>query len=975
MDYILKKFGASINMTKHRDITRINFLRARIEYVFYLLLGFTWNKYKDQTDLSKMLSFAEELNKDLMLGKIIGYILAFDKSGEVIKTDTSVIMKEYNELRIRDLAHGYIINNPIDEENKLNDIYKRLCECTPLLAREANIIVVTNKIEDKWEGYCLSKSQFPKIWNCSADVLRSCTLPCVMYQFNESEAYEYFQLSPFIHIEKDAGTNVSFFTFFGIENKGVGNKKVTYTNLFDDNKIQIESPHLKNPLKDEEYRRISNTGTVMNPFEPNYKKYIDVGVRKTVDNFVKKNKANVTAVLSGNGGVGKTSCAQKICMDLFDDRNSPFKYIIFASAKDRRFNVKTGKIEEISAGLKNYYGVIETIYRTIKNKEPDFLDEESEAFNNFVDSFREWSGEGKILLVVDDFETFNDEEKEKIAEFLRGLDTHKHKVLVTTRNRALIDGQKIQTDSLDEEATVDFIKAKLEDMYPAQSGYFNELITKRENIDRIHTITEGVPVFIIQWIHLFAQKHEDALGESNLSSREEARRFLVERVYNYFNQDAKILYAALYKISEKGSNLLFDKDTLKSICEKSIGFNTFETALDELEKMNVVQKYGNSENTYLIYNDSYLSDMKERFFALKEQTRDSISNKLDQNYGGRIFSQPYDSLLAEARLAFNQGSNSKAESTYRQVIKNTDFPREKRVEALIGMITMMTTIDRYEDAIKAFNTYKEFSDHPKLVETYIWALWGCTSDTQKRDCQKTVFEFLEKYFCDHKDVNSENLSTYAMGATFYSRYVSDHNIGSKHDAFEWCYNVYQYAHSLSDEEFTRQILEVRSVKQNTSTALIQGINISKKLCYEDGYKEKLGEIANFYLGRYPQNLTATNRMSILNTLKKLGVEKDDYSDRLFKFVYSESFINMKNNNILGFFGKVDFNGAPAKVLLHIKECAPRFVKPDEMLAFEKYLKDGNTIDVKIKRTSGGLSASLIGVSPSFDHFISSLAKK
>ena len=157
--------------------------------------------------------------------------------------------------------------------------------------------------------------------------------------------------------------------------------------------------------------------------------------------------------------------------------------------------------------------------------------------------------------------------------------------------------------------------------------------------------------------------------------------------------------------------------------------------------------------------------------------------------------------------------------------------------------------------------------------------------------------------------------------------------------------------------------------------MIQGINISEKLCYEDGYKEKLGEIAKFYLDRYPEKLTATNRMRILNTLKKLRVEKDDYSDRLFKFVYSSSFINKNNNNILGFFGKVDFDGAPDNALLHIKQCAPRIVKPDEMLAFEKYLKDGNTIDVKIKRTSGGLSASLIGVSPSFDHFISSLAKK
>ena len=57
MDYILKRFEASINLSKPGQTERFNFLKARIEYIYYLLLGYTWNKHKNEVRLSELTSF------------------------------------------------------------------------------------------------------------------------------------------------------------------------------------------------------------------------------------------------------------------------------------------------------------------------------------------------------------------------------------------------------------------------------------------------------------------------------------------------------------------------------------------------------------------------------------------------------------------------------------------------------------------------------------------------------------------------------------------------------------------------------------------------------------------------------------------------------------------------------------------------------------------------------------------------------
>lgn len=72
------------------------------------------------------------------------------------------------------------------------------------------------------------------------------------------------------------------------------------------------------------------------------------------------------------------------------------------------------------------------------------------------------SYQGKILLVVDDFETFTKEEKDKIEKFILGLNINYHKIIITTRAANIKLGQEFQTSELTESETSQFLMRVIE---------------------------------------------------------------------------------------------------------------------------------------------------------------------------------------------------------------------------------------------------------------------------------------------------------------------------------------------------------------------------------------------------------------------------------------------------------------------------------------------------------------------------------
>ena len=112
----------------------------------------------------------------------------------------------------------------------------------------------------------------------------------------------------------------------------------------------------------------------------------------------------------GHGGVGKTALIQHIATNLFNQQRKKFDYIIFASAKDRKYNPVTGEIEDILDNVRSFEEVIFTISSTLFD-----LDLGYEQFSEDIDKYIELilNHNSKSLIIIDDFETFNDIERKR----------------------------------------------------------------------------------------------------------------------------------------------------------------------------------------------------------------------------------------------------------------------------------------------------------------------------------------------------------------------------------------------------------------------------------------------------------------------------------------------------------------------------------------------------------------------------------
>ena len=112
----------------------------------------------------------------------------------------------------------------------------------------------------------------------------------------------------------------------------------------------------------------------------------------------------------------------------------------------------------------------------------------------------------KILLIFDDFETFSKEEKIKITEFVSSLNINHHKVVITTRSANLITGIEIQTSELTKDQTVNFLIEALKNEFPSFNREQLEIELKKIDFqEKIHEITSGRPLFILQLVVLLIQ--------------------------------------------------------------------------------------------------------------------------------------------------------------------------------------------------------------------------------------------------------------------------------------------------------------------------------------------------------------------------------------------------------------------------------------------------------------------------------------
>ncbi len=499
MDSILRRFENRREIIGENDKENQKIILNTLSYSLNLCLGYLWNYWAEETVdeeiiRKKIIDFFKEEKKsnktfedngkkinldgkELTEGSkniIISFLFnACKKSGEIkelLFNSDEAIEQFWKLIKIRNkYAHSFVSTG--DSEEMLLKNIESTNARIPLLGEEFSLVVFTeyNRISQRyiaWEydsdgSLPKSISVSPKNVKRKGEYIES-DFPRTYLKYNGT----YYKLSPFVHIVPRTD---QFLVLNQMLNVELGMIKLS--NIFPQGNIndllysKLSFPEFKvsGLQKNKNIVIKPQTGVVVSSFTPNYieEAYVEdiTGIEGRIKEHIYGNKAlsSVITTIWGHGGVGKTACVQHIIGELLKDEDSLYDHIVFASAKDREFDTDLGKIKEIDNPVKSYRDVLFEINKVLMNGDEDDFDEE-----DVEDIIRGYGTNGenkKILIVIDDFETFDDDEKTKIINLFSQARASFVKVLITTRNKQIVAGNEISVNELDIESSIRFIKS------------------------------------------------------------------------------------------------------------------------------------------------------------------------------------------------------------------------------------------------------------------------------------------------------------------------------------------------------------------------------------------------------------------------------------------------------------------------------------------------------------------------------------
>lgn len=458
----------------------------------------------------------------------------------------------------------------------------------------------------------------------------------------------------------------------------------------------------------------------MNKFELNYKSYMETPVEKDIFEYLKHNTSNVQATLWGHGGVGKTAAVQYVCESIFHgecDENCTFKYIVFVTAKDRKFDPQSGNIVKVN-NLKTYNDIIRQIIQIVFNEniiddDPKTIIENEERIAHFQD---------KLLLVIDDYETFIDADKQSIQEFINTLDLNYHRVIITTRNKKLANGIPIQTSEFDENQTISFMKTIIANEYPNFQDKVDEILESKENITDIYKATEGRAISIHHLVNLLVQRGFSKELLKELHNSINMSKFLYDRIYSLLSKDAQVIFCCISLLANK-ENLVFSLKTLEFVSDEISFENSLDDSIDELILQKVIEK-SNTELLYRVYADNILNEMRMRYVQLSDNVKKLIEKKKKQLGGSFEIRSIDEALLKEARKTGISGTYEETKESYLRLIRNKKIGESTRKTAICEYLEIvMINVKNSKDIIE--NKKILYTPNDKNCEKkYIIALWN-----------------------------------------------------------------------------------------------------------------------------------------------------------------------------------------------------------------------------------------------------------
>lgn len=748
MNYILSQIDRKISF--HKSANNKSILKAHYQskFEFYLIyiLSYLWNKNYDRVSDSQ-----REYVVNCVLKPSIGTIISLARTLDCDKIifgnrklkKLEAKINEYPQFRNERIGHGYSfeddIYNHITFFESLFDIIDNAD--TELINEKYDLIKVQSIDANNYTGIRYSADGMNySLWTC----------PKAKENFNTDDIYlmskdgEYIRLSPFIHIVDED----EFYSFISIEDKLSGRTKynrLVKTGFITKDNVEFE----KLSISVDKIKRKAANGTIVNNFDNNYKKYIDTGIIKYILAFLKENKSSVFATLWGHGGVGKTASIQRVIEIISNNETKLFDYIIFISAKDRYYNYYRGEVIKVSNPIATFNDII-VITNTIV-----FNDS-----NNSQSAIVSYSG--KVLIVVDDFETFSKDEKSKITRFIKGLDINHHKVILTTRAATFITGEEIQTKELTLTETRSFFIESFKNEFPhLPIKQFQDELDKEDILNEVFQITSGRPLFILQLMIFAAEKGSISNTlDKEINRSKAAINFLYDRLYEYLSNNAKNMFLAI--------SLLVDENDLTGLTE-SLQFvlsfegkdEVFQSAINELLKLKIIQI--EDSDFYKVYSPEIYGLMKEYYQIKGEEFDGSITSRYNLIKSDKEMSIEA-SLLKNADASRLTNTEAEVENRYRYILNRENVSIDIKVKAIKNYGGYLSAQKgKPEKAVKLFQAYEHlFLSDFGFIFTYSSVAWSVGTTEYKQIAIDTIRNFLETKPRISTDIYLELLSSLMM---------------------------------------------------------------------------------------------------------------------------------------------------------------------------------------------------------------------
>lgn len=836
MDFVLRRIENNMLLCDPGSYDYITYLRARIEYCLFLCFGYVWKNF-DTIPATKQQEIIGSLT-NLSIGSAVSAIRTLDSSSKEIFTTskTAKIIDKYPTIRNRKMGHGYEMGAAI--ASSLEPLYKELVESIPLLKENCDLIIVRqyNSSSEVYEGirYPADTNGLGVRWSCPKELIVPCEqeFPRTYIMYND----KYYKISPFVYINPSSQLPL---IFSSLEEKITG--KIRMCSLFSDI-TSSETVYFKELVclsQSDDGRQFSQSnGTIMNFFTPNYTKYVDVGFHKLIENFLYKNRAYVSGTVWGHGGVGKTACVQKVCYDLFNGSSKEFSYIIFISAKDRVFNTRTGEINSTTGSIRLYSEIIECIANVLfcnkesLNDNPQLLLEYETRIAKFED---------KILIVIDDYETFEDVEKEKISNFLSTLNAQYHKAIITTRNKRFVIGEAIPCNELDVTNTKEFIRSVIQTSYSSHIVAMDSVLNDADALSTIHHATSGRPIFIYQFIYIFIQRGYNKKLIDDIRRSSNAEEFLYGRIFNYLSKSAQDIFATISTLTD--DDLQFNVTILAHVLSKAIDDNElFEAGLTELSDQRIVELINESYGR--VYSQELLAIMSEQYRNYPQDFQSTVKNLLDSIGGKNIKGTIFEAMLEQADKSRLFGNEKETVDLYRRILNHKNTPIRIKKIAIRHIADYLSNARLNSTAaIHVMEEYLPlFEDDSDMHIHYIYLLWS-----QGKEEKGKATNVIISYFStpNHKKLDKNNLTFFALGTGYcidYDLRIREYSNSSLRRArLNKTFN--EYGKLLFDAVKTNTIHGKAALFHNIRVALVQTV----KLCGVLGKEYKDAEKVNYGL--------------------------------------------------------------------------------------------------------------------------------